>query len=256
MDPNAIKIYTDGSAFDNPGERCGFAYVIEFPDSIERELEVYQETRNGSTISRMELSAVISAMRRTIILCTEIDVTRVIILTDSSYVNENKNRAETWRKNRWQKFDGSPAENHDLWQEFLSVRQKLRCSLDINFIKGKSNPATKYVDKLAKEAAKAMAGKRDTGYQKGKVARPKTSGVSRPYDIGNESERVLVYRYRHFGRGSSEKYKVYFEILDENDTAIADHKFFAFTKGSISRHGIYDVKFLSDTKFPMFEIIN
>jgi len=253
MDPNAVKIYTDGSAFDNPGERCGFAYVIEFPDALEREFEVYQETRNGSTINRMELNAVISAMRRTIVLCTEIDVTRAIILTDSSYVNDNKNRAETWRKNKWKKFDGSPAENSDLWQEFLSVRQKVRCSLDINFIKGKSNPATKYVDKLAKEAAKATVGKRDTGYQKGKVARAKTSGTSRLYDLGNESERIRIYRYRSKGRGATEMYKVDFEILDESDKAIEDHKFHAYTKSSISRHGVYDVSFITNSSFPMFE---
>ncbi|MCA9361562.1 hypothetical protein KC845_03325 [Candidatus Kaiserbacteria bacterium] len=255
MDPNAVKIYTDGSAFDNPGERCGFAYVIEFPDALDREFEVYKETRNGSTINRMELSAVISAMRRVISLCTEIDVTRAMILTDSSYVNDNKNRAETWRKNKWQKFDGSPVENSDLWQEFLSVRQKVRCSFDINFIKGKSNPATKYVDKLAKEAAKAALGKRDSGYQKGKVARAKTAGTSRLYDLGNESERIRIYGYQSRGRGVTQLYKVKFEILDENDTAIEDHKFFAYTKSSISRHGIYTVNFVTNATFPMFEII-
>jgi ribonuclease HI len=255
MDPNAIKIYTDGSAFDNPGERCGFAYVIEFPDSHNKELEIYKETRNGSTINRMELSAVISAMRKVITLCNEIDVTRVIILTDSGYVNDNKNRAETWRKDKWRKADGSPADNDDLWQEFLSVRQKVRCSLDIDFVKGKSNPATKYVDKLAKQAAKEALGKRDTGYQSGKVSRSQLRGKSHPYDLGNKTERIKVYRYGIRGRNTTQIYRVIFEIIDEDDKAIEDHKFFAYTKSSVSRHGVYTVDFETNSEFPLFEVI-
>lgn len=255
MDPNALKIYTDGSAFDNPGERCGFAYVVEFPDSLDRAQETYQETRNGSTINRMELSSVISAMKKVISLCNEIDVTRELILTDSSYMNDNQGRANTWRKNKWQKFDGSPVENSDLWQEFLSVRNKVRCSLDINFIKGKSNPATKYVDKLAKQAAKETLGKRDTGHQSGRVSRSQLQGTAHLYNLGNETERIKVYRYGIRGRNSTQVYRVIFEIIDEDDKAIEDYKFFAFTKNSISRHGIYTVAFVTNNKFPLFEII-
>jgi ribonuclease HI len=219
-----------------------------------RDLEIYQETRHGSTINRMELSAVISAMKRVIALCNEITVTRAMILTDSSYVNDNKNRAEPWRKNKWRNMYGRPVENSDLWQEFLSVRQKVRCRLDVDFIKGKSNPATKYVDKLAKQAAKELVGKRDSGYQKGKVARSKTVGVSRLYDLENDIERIRVYRYRNVSRLNSPLYKVDFEILDDTDNTIPEHKFHAYTKGQISRHGIYDVNFTATGNFPMFEI--
>src|SRR5436309_2800173 len=42
-DPNALKIYIDGSAYRNPGHEGGLAGVAEFPDSLNREPEVIFE---------------------------------------------------------------------------------------------------------------------------------------------------------------------------------------------------------------------
>jgi hypothetical protein len=75
-------------------------------------------------------------------------VRRVIIVSDSMYVNDNHGRAPYWKKDKWKNLSGRPVENHDLWNEFLSLRPKVRASTEIQWVRGKSAPILQEVDQL------------------------------------------------------------------------------------------------------------
>ena len=60
-DPNALKIWIDGSAFNNPGTDNGLAGIVQYPDSFDKKPEViFRVGYEESNISRMELRACIN----------------------------------------------------------------------------------------------------------------------------------------------------------------------------------------------------
>jgi len=83
--------------------------------------------------------------------------------------------AASWRKNGWRNRHDRPVENKELWREFLSLRPKASIRVDIAWNQEKSTPVLKFVDKLAKDAAKSPLKKKDTGYRPGRACRPKTA---------------------------------------------------------------------------------
>src|SRR2546426_738330 len=88
-DPNALKIYIDGSAYRNPGHEGGLAGIAEFPESLSREPEIiFEESYRETTNNRMDLRACIRALRYIRENARRLRLTRAIILTDSQYVNE------------------------------------------------------------------------------------------------------------------------------------------------------------------------
>src|SRR6266581_4385958 len=103
LDPRAVHIFTDGSAKDNPGGKSGLAVVARYPDHLQREEEkIFEVGYIGSTNNRMELLACIRALEWVRENQPWSDVTRVQIITDSTYVADNVSyRASEWKKNKW-----------------------------------------------------------------------------------------------------------------------------------------------------------
>jgi ribonuclease HI len=98
-----VTIYTDGGCDPNPG-RGGYAAVLLFGQHR-------RELSGGfrlSTNNRMELTAVISALRALKEPC------RVKLLSDSEYVVNavNKGWLQNWIRKRWKKV-----KNPDLWKQ-------------------------------------------------------------------------------------------------------------------------------------------
>ena len=61
-DPNALKIYIDGSCLKNPGGRGGIAGIVEYPDKMESDTEtIFGRGFLKTTNNRMELRACIYA---------------------------------------------------------------------------------------------------------------------------------------------------------------------------------------------------
>lgn len=157
-DHNAIKIYTDGSALNNPGGAGGIGDIIEYPDDLNLRYKTiinkgYQKTTNN----RMELRAcmeVIEYIIKNIKQFKSWGLSRAIIITDSQYVNNHQNVAVSWKKNKGRNSSERPMENMDLWKEFLSLKVKCKFMNEIFWKHGKSNEITKEVDKIAKRAAK------------------------------------------------------------------------------------------------------
>ncbi len=255
-DPNSIKIYTDGSR--NPDREGGFGLVIEYPSdqNLENEeisVQGYKETTN----QRMELGACVYALKY---IRNNQDkfrkmTGRVIIATNSDYVCSNQYRVIYWRKDKWKNREGRPIENSDLWKEFLSVKSNVGIRTEIVWVKGKSIPIVKRVDKLAKQSVRSVIKRRDYGYKKGKIGKSKVKNGESPilFPANNQEEIIHIYHYTIINNQK----KIKFDLFSEKENNFVE-KYIAYlidNKGvDIHRHGhYYRVKFNNNSKYPIIE---
>ena len=152
---DAIAIYTDGGALNNPGPG-GYGIVILVDDRRQELSGGFRLTTNY----RMELTACIVALEQ-----LEQKDRPIILYSDSRYVVNGINRgwAAKWRRNGWKKADGKEAVNQDLWTRLLDCID----DLDITFkwVRGHSgHPLNERCDRLAVAAAKKKDLPVDEGY--------------------------------------------------------------------------------------------
>lgn len=256
-DPNALKIYVDGSALKNPGGPGGIAGIAEFPENLNRDNElIFEEGYIETTNNRMELRARIKAFEHARQFAALLRRPRIIVITDSLYVNDNHHRAPYWKKNGWKNADGKPVENADLWNELLLLRPKVRTSTEIQWVKGKSAPILKEVDRRAKAAARRPTNV-DRGFRGGKVARSKTPGRSASTLFSARGQELAINVYRKKLAGRTED-KIYFDLFSE-DKGEFTAKYHAFTTAEIAhelhRSHRYRVRFNDNQKHPVIECI-
>ena len=139
-----IKIYTDGSCLNNPGNG-GWAAIINHDGNVVKISGSEKKTTNN----KMELMAPIKALQK-------IDKDEQIeIYTDSKYVKLGITEwIHKWKKNNWQTSKKEPVKNKDLWIQLYD----LTTSLKINWIWVKAhagNTLNEEVDLLAKKAAES-----------------------------------------------------------------------------------------------------
>ena len=139
-----IKIYTDGSCLNNPGNG-GWAAIINDNDEI---IKISGGEKN-TTNNRMELMAPISALKK-------IDKDKKVeIYTDSKYVKLGITEwIHKWTKNNWQTSKKEDVKNKELWIELFELTK----SFEINWIWVKAhsgNLLNEEVDSLAKQAAES-----------------------------------------------------------------------------------------------------
>ena len=137
-----IKIYTDGSCLENPGNG-GWAAIINDNGSIKK----ISGNEISTTNNRMELMAPIYALKN-------IDTKDEIeIYTDSQYVKLGITEwINTWVKNNWQTSKKEKVKNKDLWLDLYNLNK----SLNVKWIWVKAhagNLINEEVDLLAKKAA-------------------------------------------------------------------------------------------------------
>ena len=137
-----IKIYTDGSCLNNPGNG-GWAAIINNNDEI---IKISGGEKN-TTNNKMELMAPISALKK-------IDKDKKVeIYTDSKYVKLGITEwVHKWTKNNWQTSKKEDVKNKELWIELFELTK----SFEINWIWVKAhsgNILNEEVDLLAKQAA-------------------------------------------------------------------------------------------------------
>lgn len=254
FDAHALKIYIDGSCFNNPGGNGGFAAIVEYPMDDNREDERLEEIGfHETTNNRMELRACIWAHEWAHENAIALGVNRVQIVTDSQYVYRFWRMADQWRRNRWRLTDGRPAENTDLWKELLSVRSKLRVRTDIEWCKGKKSAITKAVDKAAKQAAKQPS-EIDRGFRSGKAGRTRTkvAGAAILFPAAGQEVDVLVYQTASYSRAGGEN-KIKFQVFSKPKNDF-DGKYVAYAAPEIGallhRGRAYSVQFNNDKKYP------
>ena len=139
-----IKIYTDGSCLNNPGNG-GWAAIINVNGVIKKISGSVKNTTNN----KMELMAPIKALQE--IKGNE----QIEIYTDSQYVRLGiTDWVHKWIKNNWQTSKKEPVKNKELWIQ-LHELNNLR---DIKWIWVKAhagNILNEEVDLLAKKAAES-----------------------------------------------------------------------------------------------------
>ncbi|HBM46105.1 MAG: hypothetical protein UT05_C0007G0020 [Parcubacteria group bacterium GW2011_GWF2_38_76] len=248
-DPNAVKIYTDGSAIPNPGSG-GIGLIVEFPESFDRGDFELSEGYFISTNNRMELMACLRALEW---LQTQ-RFTRAIIITDSEYVCSNHRNALYWKKNQWRTPEGKPYENIDLWDIFLRNKHKIKLPVELIWEKGKKRPILLRVDALAKQGANNPT-RTDSGFQPGKFTAPRTPGgkTATLYSPRDEKPLIRVYKKNIYGKNENAIYKIIFDIYDEIKGIYAEKRY-AYLKNNtvdLKRNNCYRAVFNDDPKFPL-----
>ena len=137
-----IKIYTDGSCLENPGNG-GWAAIISENGNIKK----ISGSEKNTTNNRMELKAPINALKD---IGSEDEIH---IYTDSQYVKLGITEwINTWVNNNWQTSKKEEVKNKDLWMELYNLNKSL--NVKWKWIKAHAgNPLNEEVDLLAKKAA-------------------------------------------------------------------------------------------------------
>ncbi len=137
-----IKIYTDGSCLENPGNGGWAAIIID----DEKKTQIKGSKKN-TTNNQMELLAPIEALKKIP------KDSKVQIFTDSKYVKSGITEwIHNWKKNGWKTADKQPVKNKELWEELDLLANKFEISW--NWVKAHStDELNNEVDLIAREAA-------------------------------------------------------------------------------------------------------
>ena len=137
-----IKIYTDGSCLENPGNGGWAAIII---DDIKK--TQIKGSKKNTTNNQMELLAPIEALKK-IPKGSEVQ-----IFTDSKYVKSGITEwIHNWKKNGWKTADKQPVKNKELWEELDFLANQFEISW--NWVKAHStDELNNEVDLIAREAA-------------------------------------------------------------------------------------------------------
>ena len=139
-----IKIYTDGSCLNNPGNG-GWAAIINYDGEI---IKISGSEKN-TTNNKMELMAPINALKK-------IDKgKKVEIYTDSKYVKLGITEwIHKWIKNNWQTSKNENVKNKELWVELYELSKSFKISWI--WVKAHAgNTLNEEVDLIAKKAAES-----------------------------------------------------------------------------------------------------
>lgn len=253
-DERSLKIWVDGSAFKNPGGESGYAGIIEWPEELNRPVEIaFTGTLEHSTNNRMELTACIKALecvRKSRDTWKALGIHRIQIVTDSDYVFGNRYRPATWRKAGWRGASGAFIENIDLWKSYLRLQS---VGAEIVWQRGKTNEVNKLVDRLAKEAAKSPLKKKDSGYRPGATSRSFERGSAVPFPANGQTETIKVYKRELEGVGSQREQKISFSLYDHAAQKFQGKYYAYLRKEVLSRHQCYIVKFGGSPQYPLME---
>jgi|TARA_Y100000310_G_C20294617_1_gene628764 ribonuclease HI len=139
-----IKIYTDGSCIQNPGNGGWAAIML-----INNEKKSISGFKKNTTNNQMELMAAIEALKK-IPIGEEVQ-----IYTDSKYVKMGITEwIKKWSQNNWKTSSKKKVKNLELWKELSSISKKHK--IKWLWIKGHAgDPINEEVDTLAKKAAES-----------------------------------------------------------------------------------------------------
>ena len=137
-----IKIYTDGSCLENPGNGGWAAIIIN-----DKKKTQIKGSKKNTTNNQMELFAPIKALKKIT------KGSKVQIFTDSKYVKLGITEwIHNWKKNGWKTANKQKVKNKELWTELdlLSNEFEIKWS----WVKAHStDKLNNEVDLIAREAA-------------------------------------------------------------------------------------------------------
>ena len=136
-----IKIYTDGSCLENPGNGGWAAIIID----DEKKTQIKGSKKN-TTNNQMELLAPIEALKK-IPKGSEVQ-----IFTDSKYVKSGITEwIHNWKKNGWKTANKQPVKNKELWTKLDILSNEFE--IKWNWVKAHStDELNNEVDLIARKA--------------------------------------------------------------------------------------------------------
>ena len=137
-----IKIYTDGSCIQNPGNGGWAAIML-----INNEKKAISGFKKNTTNNQMELMAAIEALKKIP------NGEEVQIYTDSKYVKMGITEwIKKWSQNNWKTSSKQKVKNIELWKELNEISKKHK--IEWHWVKAHAgNPNNEEADELAKKAA-------------------------------------------------------------------------------------------------------
>jgi len=146
----SLKIYTDGGCSGNPGPG-GWAYVMvkqtkKGDEIIARRKGAEKKTTNN----RMELTAVIMALRS--LKRKDKVPSQIAVYTDSQYVQKGITVwIHTWKNNSWRTSDRTAVKNREMWEELDALAEEF--PIKWKWVKGHAgNEYNEMCDELTQEA--------------------------------------------------------------------------------------------------------
>ena len=137
-----IKVYTDGSCLENPGNGGWAAIIID-----EGKKTQIKGSKKNTTNNQMELLAPIEALKKIP------KGSKIEIFTDSKYVKSGITEwIHNWKKNGWKTANKQPVKNKELWTELDQMTNEFQ--IKWSWVKGHSTDVlNNEVDLIAREAA-------------------------------------------------------------------------------------------------------
>jgi ribonuclease HI len=150
----SLKIFTDGGCQGNPGPG-GWAYVMVLKTFQGETIAARNKgAEKDTTNNRMELTAVISALRA----LKAMNLPRkAAVITDSQYVQKGITEwIRVWKLNSWKTSDKKPVKNQDLWMELDSLAGEFTITWE--WVRGHAgNEYNELCDRMTQEAIADIA---------------------------------------------------------------------------------------------------
>ena len=145
-----FTIFTDGGCSGNPGPG-GWAYII-VQATFQGPVVLAEQfgSEKATTNNRMELTAVIEALRA--LKAMDKAALKAAVCTDSQYVQKVITEwIFKWKRNAWRTSDKKPVKNQDLWIELDALASEL--TLVWEWIRGHSGiEYNERCDRMVQEA--------------------------------------------------------------------------------------------------------
>jgi ribonuclease HI len=163
---DTLEAYTDGSCLSHP-RRGGIGVHFVYADpgtGSELTEDISPPGYPAATNQEMEILACTTALKEAYKTRWPVPFRRLILRTDSTYVQENYKRAiHEWPKNRWMRRDGGPVENAVDWKDlvkwFKKAAEKFHV-IRIEWVEGHAaNPHNKAAHRLAQASARSPLNK-------------------------------------------------------------------------------------------------
>jgi ribonuclease HI len=156
-----IRISSDGSCLGNPGPGAwGYVMEIEWQEgkADKGESRTKSDYEFMTTNNRMEMKAVIEALKRVTTSPELSSIPKIVVVTDSTYVKNGITAwLPNWKRRGWKKSDGNEVKNQDLWQE-LDALVTIAKKIEWQWVKGHSgHVGNEIANELAQKAAKLAA---------------------------------------------------------------------------------------------------
>lgn len=221
--PYALYVNCDGAMDYDSDSSGGIGFIITFPDfipidPIKTSIGIYM----GGNIERLELEALIQAMRETIDVYRAYGpelrrINKIIFVTDRYGLKEDEKtspyKIAAWRKNGWRNFEQKPIKNHELLDELDKTRLKLskeaRVTVSIEYRPRKQNRGP---DKLAKTGKTTGVPIEKLSKPGEKIGRRKFDGPEIKYVVLKARTQLHVHVFRK--DPVQDQWEVWVEIVD------------------------------------------